>query len=135
MREAAASLRTEAASALGSLQAELDATLPAFPTSIVLRSVATGLLGEVDGRRKTLLIELDGLIFGITDPHDRFYAAESLSRAKQYSRAADLYAGLHGTDKDDPALRRRLTALYFADRRQEARKLFDSLGEQIKTLP
>jgi len=42
---------------------------------------------------------------------------------------------LHGTDKDDPALRRRLTALYFADRRQEARKLFDSLDEQIKTLP
>ncbi len=42
LREAAAALRLEAASELNSLQAELDATLPAFPNSIVLRSVAAG---------------------------------------------------------------------------------------------
>jgi PIN domain associated with the TPR-GreAB-C-PIN system len=53
----------------------------------------------------------------------------------QFARAAELYKGLHGTDKDDPGLRRHLTALYFADYRQEARHLFDSLADQLKALP
>lgn len=130
--EAAAALRLEAAAKLGSLQAELDATLSASPKSMVLRSVGVGLLDEADPRRQTLLGEIDGLISQIKDVQDRFHAAEALYAAKQYSRAADLYEGLHGTDKDDIALRRHLTALHFADRRLEARQLFDSLNDQIK---
>jgi tetratricopeptide (TPR) repeat protein len=133
--ETASALRLEAAAALGSLPAELDAVLAASPGSIVLRSVAIGLLSEADPRRDALVAEIDGLVAQITNIQDRFHAAEALFAAKQYSKAADLYAGLHGTDKDDIALRRHLTALHLADRRLEARQLFDSLDDRLKALP
>jgi cellulose synthase operon protein C len=133
--EAAAAMRLEAAAKVGSLHAELDATLSISPPSIVLRSIGVGLLDETDPRRQTLLSEIDALIGQITDVRDRFHAAEALYAAKQYSKAADLYEGLHGTDKDDVALRRHLTALHLADRRLEARQLFDGLDDRVKTLP
>lgn len=133
--ETASALRLEAAAALGSLPAELDDVLGASPRSIVLRSVAIGLLPETDPRRNALVAEIDGLVAQITGVQDRFHAAEALFAAKQFSKAADLYAGLHGTDKDDIALRRHLTALHLADRRLEARQLFDSLDHKLKALP
>lgn len=105
------------------------------PQSIVLRSVGVGLLDEANERRQTLLAELDCLVDQIQDVGDRYHAAEALFVAKQYSKAADLYSGLHGTDKDDVALRRHLVALHLADRRLEARQLFESLDEQVKSLP
>jgi hypothetical protein len=42
---------------------------------------------------------------------------------------------LHGTDQDNLALRRHLTALHLADRRLEARQLFESLDDRLKQLP
>jgi hypothetical protein len=93
------------------------------------------LLKEDDPRRDVLVKEIDGLIAGINSPADRFHAAEALYAAKQYGRAAELYAELHGTDRDDQCLRRHLMALYLADHRLEARQLFDSLAEPIKALP
>jgi uncharacterized small protein (DUF1192 family) len=133
--ETASALRLEAAAALGSLPAELDAVLGASPGSIVLHSVAIGLLSEADPRRDALVAEIDRLVAQITNIHDRFHAAEALFAAKQYSKAADLYAGLHGADKDDIALRRHLTTLHLADRRLEARQLFDRLDDRLKALP
>jgi tetratricopeptide (TPR) repeat protein len=133
--EAASALRLEAAAALGSLSDELDAALSTSPGSIVLRSVAIGLLRETDPRRDALVAEIDRLVEQIKNIQDRFHAAEALFAAEQYSKAADLYVGLHGTDKDDIALYRHLTALHLADRRLEARQLFDSLDEPIKALP
>ena len=94
-----------------------------------------GLLDEANERRQPLLAELDELVGQIQDVRDRYHAAEALFAAKQYSKAADLYGELHGTDKDNVALRRHLTALHLADRRLEARQLFESLDEQIKSLP
>jgi tetratricopeptide (TPR) repeat protein len=113
--ESAAALRLEAAAVLGSLDAELDETLAASPKSIVLRSVGVGLLKEDDPRRATLVAEIDGLVAGIDSPQDRFHAAEALYAAQQYAKAADLYAGLHGRDSDNPALRRHLSALSLGD--------------------
>jgi cellulose synthase operon protein C len=133
--EAAAALRLEAAAELGSLNTELDATLVQLPRSIILRSVGVNLLKEDDPRRGALIAEIDGLMAGMNDPRDRFHAAEALYAAKQFGRAAELYEGLHGTDKDDPGLRRHLMALYLADHRQELRELFESLTDQIKALP
>ena len=133
--EAAAALRLEAAGELGSLNAELDATLGQFPRSIILRSVGVNLLKEDDPRRGALVAEIDVLLAGMNDPRDRFHAAEALYAAKHFGRAAELYEGLHGTDKDDPGLRRHLMALYLADHRQEARRLFENLTAQIKALP
>jgi tetratricopeptide (TPR) repeat protein len=133
--ESAAALRLEAAAVLGFLHEELDATLAISPASIVLRSVAVGLLPEDDPRRRGLVAEIDGLVAKIDTPQDRFHAAEALYAAKQYAKAADLYAGLHGKDADTPALRRHLSALALADHRQEARQLFDSLAGSVKALP
>jgi hypothetical protein len=135
LREAAAALSLNAAAQLGSLTEELTETLSRSPKSIVLRSVGVGLLDEANPRRQTLLAELDDLIDQIQGIQDRYLAAEALFAAKQYSKAADLYAELHGTDKDDVALRRHLAALHLADRRLEARQLFDKLDERIKSLP
>ena len=135
LREAAAALSLNAAAQLGSLTEELTETLSRSPKSIVLRSVGVGLLDEAHPRRQTLLAELDDLIDQIQGIQDRYHLAEALFAAKQYSKAADLYAELHGTDKDEVALRRHLAALHLADRRLEARRLFDSLDEQIKSLP
>jgi tetratricopeptide (TPR) repeat protein len=133
--EAAAGLRIEAASKLGHIHEELDATLNALPRSIIVRSVGVGFLDESDPRRTELLRELDQSIEGINDPLDRFHAADALYAVKEFGKAADLYQGLHGVDKDDPSLRRHLTALYFADRRLDARQLFSSLTDGIKALP
>jgi tetratricopeptide (TPR) repeat protein len=133
--DSAAALRLEAAAVLGSLEAELDATLTSSPDSIVLRSVGVGLLKEDDPRRATLVAEIDGLVARIDNPQDRFHAAEALFAAKQYAKAADLYAGLHGRDCDSPALRQHLSALNLADHRQEARRLFESLAKNVKALP
>jgi len=133
--EAAAAMRLEIAAKQGNLSTELDEILSGSPDSIVLRSVGVGLLDESDPRRQKLLDELDGLIGQITDLRDRLHAAEALYGAKQYSKAADLYVGLHGTDQDNLALRRHLTALHLADRRLEARQLFDSLDDRLKTSP
>ena len=133
--EFAAAQRLEAAAVLGSLEAELDAVLTASPDSIVLRSVGVGLLKEDDPRRTRLVAEIDGLVAKIDNPPDRFHAAEALFAAKQYAKAADLYAGLHGRNSDNPALRRHLSALNLADRRQEARQLFESLAENVRALP
>jgi tetratricopeptide (TPR) repeat protein len=133
--ESAASLRLEAAAILGSLHEELDATLETSPDSIVLRSVAIGLLPEDDPRRNTLVAEIDALVAKINTPQDRYHAAEALFMAKQYAKAADLYASLHGRGADTPALRRHLSALAMADHRQEARELFEGLADNVKALP
>jgi len=133
--EAAAALRLEAAAELGSLNTELDATLGELPRSIILRSIGVNLSKEDETRQRALIAEIDGLMAGMNDPRDRFHAAEALYAARQFGRAAELYEGLHGTDKDDPGLRRHLMALYLADHRLEARHLFESLTDQIKGLP
>jgi hypothetical protein len=131
--EMAGAMRLEAASSLGVLKEELDDLLKDWPNSIMLRSVAIGLLPDGDSRIVALAGEVDQLVSGIDNPRDRLHAAEALYRAKAFSQAADLYDGLHGTSQDALTLRRRLQALYFADRRADARKLFDSLTEDLKT--
>ena len=77
----------------------------------MLRSVGVGLLHEADAKRQTLLAELDDLVDQIKDFRDRYHAAEALFAAKQYSKAADLYSGLHGIDKDDEGFCTRLRRL------------------------
>jgi len=128
-------LRLEAAVELGSLQTEFATTLGDLPKSIVLRSVAMNLLKDDDPRRNVLVGEIETLIAEIDNPADRFHAAEALYNAKQFARAAELYAGLHGTDTDTLGLRRHLVALHLADNRLEARTLFESLSDEIKALP
>jgi hypothetical protein len=133
--ETAAAMGLEIAAKQGALGTELEELLNKWPNSIVLRSVAVSLLDDEDPRHQILLDELNGLIEKITSLHDQLHVAEALFAAKQYSKAADLYVGLHGTDQDNLALRRHLTALHLSDRRLDARRLFESLDDRLKQLP
>jgi cellulose synthase operon protein C len=132
--EMAGATRLEAASKLTLLTNEIDDVLAISPTSIVLRSIAITLLPEGDRLADKLAKETELLIAGINDPRDRFHAADALYRVKEYSKAADLYAGLHSLSQPHDALYRRLTALYFSDRRSDARILFESLDNDVRAL-
>ncbi len=133
--ELAAAMQLEAAHALGRLAEVLDTQLQRWPRSIILRSVAIGMLPQGDEAAVRLAAEVDGLITAFGDPQERIHAAEALYRAKMFSRAADLYEGLHRTDQDHPALSRHLRALYLADRRTDSRTLFESLSATLQTEP
>ncbi len=133
--EIAAGLQVEAARIADRMDDVLPDVFSRWPDSIILRSLAHSFLPEGDPRRATLLSEIKTLARGINDPGDRVHAAEALFGAKQYSAAADMYEGLYSTDQDTATLHRALTSLFYADRRKDARKLFDSLSAALKSTP
>jgi cellulose synthase operon protein C len=133
--ELAAGVQIEAAVAAGHADTMLAPILERWPKSIVLRSMAHNCLAEGDARRTQLLDQITELAKAINDPGDRMHAAEALFTAKQYSRAADMYGGLYAPDADSMPLLRALQSLLLAERRREARELFDSLSENLKTNP
>jgi tetratricopeptide (TPR) repeat protein len=130
--EIAATMQIEAAHIAGCVDDVLPELLNRWSASIVLRSAAHNFLPEDDPRRTSLLSEIKELAKHISDPADRFHAAQALYVAKQYSAAADMYDGLYAQDKDTPALYRAITALILAGRRRDARVLFDSLNPALK---
>jgi tetratricopeptide (TPR) repeat protein len=108
--------------------------LDAYPASIVLRSIFFDELSDEDPLKTRLTTEIAALATANLSFHERVHAAETLYQAGQYSIAADLYAPLHG-QADSHALRRRLQALLLADRRAEARSLFESLPKKLRSSP
>jgi tetratricopeptide (TPR) repeat protein len=130
--EIAATMQIDAAHMAGFIDDVLPELLERWSASIVLRSVAHNFLAEDDPRRASLLSEIKDLAQHISDPADRFHAAEALYAAKQYSAAADMYDGLYARDKDTPALYRAITSLILAGRRRDARELFESLSPALK---
>jgi len=135
IQELAAGVQIEGAARLGETVETAERLMRAYPASITIRSAAVGFLPETAPLRATALEELKGLIDEITDPRDRFHAAEALFATGDYSRAADLYATVSSPDKASLPLRRRLVALYNADRRREARKLFERLPVAVRSQP
>jgi tetratricopeptide (TPR) repeat protein len=133
--EIAAGLQIEAARAVDCMNDVLPDVFARWPNSILLRSLAHSFLPEGDPRRGALLSEIKMLARGINDPGDRVHAAEALFGAKQYSGAADMYERLYSRDQDTATLHRALTSLLYADRRRDARKLFDSLSSALKSTP
>lgn len=112
----------------------IEAVIATSPQSIVLRSLLFDDLPDDDPLRDRLTAEIRGLAGGQLSMRERIHAAETLYDAGFHSLAADLYAPLHGKT-DSHALRRRLQALHLADRRAEARKLFESLPQAVRTSP
>lgn len=133
--EIAAALQVEAAKSAGSIDDALPDVLARWPKSIVVRSIAHNLLPENDSRRATLIEEIKTLAAAIDDPGERMHAAEALYAAGQFSAAADMYTGLFTASQDSLGLLRALKSLFFANRRREARELFNRLGPALKALP
>lgn len=74
-------------------------------------------------------VRLDG--FGPLDalaPLARFELADAYADDGNWSKSADLLDGLHAFDRPSEIVRRRLFALYRADRRADGRALYESLG-------
>lgn len=101
------------------------------PGSIVVRSVLFDGLEPQDPLRAQLASEIATLAQGDLSLRERMHAAETLYAQGHYAMAADLYAAVHGAE-DNYALRRRLQALNLADRRAEARKLFETLPPALR---
>ncbi len=134
LAEYAAAIQVEAVFKAGRDGELLTPILARWPKSMVLRSLAHNFMNEHDPRRSALLAEIRTLATEIDDPADRMHAADALYAAKQFSAAADMYADLHAPDKDTLALSRGLRSLLFAERRKEARELFEKLAEPIRHL-
>ena len=127
-----AALALEAAAGAASLPQEIERVSAAHPDSIIVKSAVASSLQDDDSRRLSILTDLASKARDTSQAQSRFHAAQALLRAKMYSAAADLYSGLHGDDRDTPTLRGHIRALYFADRRREARELFEGLAENVK---
>jgi len=128
-------LRVKAAILAGEDQTgAIEAAIEASPNAIVLRSVLFDDLGEDDPLRQRVVDEIRTLAAADLSLRERIHAAETLYEAGHFALAADLYEPLHDTS-DSHALRRRLNALLHADRRAEARRLFESLAPQLRSAP
>jgi len=112
----------------------IDRAVGADPGAIVLRSVLFDDLPSDSPLRERLVGEVAELAKGDLSLQGRLHAAETLFAARAYSLAADLYATLHGKT-DSHALRRRLHALHLADRRADARKLYETLSTDLRASP
>ena len=117
--------------------ADLSATVKeiarARPNSIIVRSIFYDWLDNADPLRESLSEEIANIAAGDISIRAKVHAAETLFSAGSFSVAADLYADLH-SKADSFALRRHLQALHLADRRKEARSLFESLPKAIKQM-
>ena len=76
--------------------------------------------------------ELDAFEIGSLDPVERFELGEAYADDEQWSKAADAIEGMYALDHESVLLKRRLYALLQADRRQDARALFESLSPKVK---
>jgi tetratricopeptide (TPR) repeat protein len=132
--EIAAALQIEAGFAANCVEEVLDDVLPRWPTSIMLRSIAHNNFAEDDPRRAGFLAEIEELAKKLNNPSDRLSAADALYVAQQYGAAADMYPSLYSPDKDTLTLLRAMKALFFAERRREARELFESLSDDLKAM-
>lgn len=112
----------------------ISQAIAAKPRSIVLRSILFDELAEDDLLRMRIAEEIGQLAGGEISLPERIHAAETLYTAGSYSIAADIYAPLHAKT-DSYALRRRLQALHLADRRADARKLFETLPKDLRSSP
>lgn len=115
----------------GDAAATVEPVLDGHPQSIIVRSVLLDFFTE-DGPLKARIVEeTAALASGPMSDRSRIFAAEAMIDAGEFSRAADLYAPLHNR-RDTSSLFRHLQALHWADRREEARRLYESLPAAVR---
>lgn len=132
LKAMAGAMQIEASVRFGAGPSTASRLMKDYPSSVLIRSVAVTFLEEQEPVRKVALAEIGELITDISDPRDIFHAAEALYASNEFSLAADLYARIAATDKDTLILRRWLIALHKADRRGDARKLFEILPPHLQ---
>ncbi len=130
--DAAGTLIVEAAAECGQLEHELDSVLKTYPDSLIVHYVLQDELSSDHPLQTEIRENTDRLSNEAEGPGDIYHAAQYLYKTGEFSKAADLFASLHDTHTDTPTLRRHLKSLYFADRRPEARELFEKLSLTIQ---
>jgi tetratricopeptide (TPR) repeat protein len=129
---AAVSLQTEGLSGEEFADA-VGRKLSEHPNSIIFRSLIFDAVPKGHPLRDRIVQEIEELAAGNLTVRERVHAAETLSEGGSHSLAADLYAPLHDDRNDSFALYRHVQALHLADRRAEAREIYEALPLALKT--
>ena len=131
-RQIAAALSLDAALVSGATAADITSACDAEPNSMLVRTVAVRFAGLDDTLRARLAADVDRIVASTTDVRDRIMGADILAELGQHSAAADLLAPVTDPAVDTLPLQRRLKALLLADRRKEARALFEAIPAAIQ---
>lgn len=133
--EMSGAARIDAASTVNKLNACLDEVLAKSPESIILRSIAIFRLPDGDPKIPILLDEIGAIADQEKDPRQRVFAADAYFHRGHFGKAADLYQTIDSTISKGPILQKYLTALHFADRRADARTLFEKSDPKLRLAP
>ena len=133
--EMSGAARIDAAAMLNKLNACLDEVLEKSPNSILLRSIAISRLPDGDPKIPILLDEIGVLADQAKNPRERLFAADTYFQRGHFGKAADLYQTVDNAISNRPVLQKYLTALHFADRRADARALFEKLDSKLQLVP
>lgn len=137
LTEAGSAVALEARVELGELQPEkVLAAWTAHPNSLVMRIAILEFIERHDDLKVAAVADVDRILKGANDldQRDVVMAATILRVLGEPSRAADLLAPLTSPDLDTSLLSDRLRALLDADRRRDARTLYESLSPAIQRL-
>lgn len=130
-RDDTAGLALQAEIALGAGREHVIASLDFFPDALEVR-VAALRLGTLDlDLSRRLRCDVERMLTRLTEAKDILSAAEILYATGQPVRAAEILAPLTVPDRDTHFLTMRLECLIKADKRREARELFESLAPNL----
>lgn len=132
LRQVAAALALDAALALGATAADVASACDAEPDSMLMRTVAVRLAQLDEALRARLIADVGRIIASSIDARDRVMGADVLAELGQHSAAADLLTPVSDPAVDTLPLQRRLKALLLADRRKEARALFEAIPPVVR---
>lgn len=109
----------------------------ARPTSLIVRAAILDFVERKELLKEAALRDVLGILDrpGELDHRDAAMSATLLRVLGEPSRAADLLADLTSPGRDTQLLYDRLRCLLAAERRREARALFESLPQSIQVLP
>lgn len=109
----------------------IESALKTYPQSVILRAILLESCEQDEINKRRLVDEIFTLAAFSISPRSRVLAAEAMMGAGEFSKAADLYEPLQGK-RDSAVLFRRLQALHLAERRKEARRLYESLPASLR---
>ena len=129
----AQALDLEVALAAGAGAQAIKDAWDAHPDSLLLRSAVLDTLQADDDLRERAVVDVPRIAAGATDARSRAIAADVMAALGEYSQAADLFEAVGApTDRDTPVLIGRLRSLLLADRRREARELFEAIATPVR---